>query len=325
MKICLAPIMGVTDAVYRNTFARYFKGVDYAVSPFISSVSARKLKSNYLKDLFPERNTQMPVIPQILSKDADDFLFLAEKIGELGHTEINWNLGCPAPMVAKKKRGSGLLPFPDQIDAILEKIFTFWPHKLSIKTRLGRYSSEEILKLIEVFNRYPLSEIIIHPRLGVQLYNGTVDMEAFRDCLSKNNHQIVYNGDITSVGYLSDLQKEFTEIHTWMIGRGLLVNPFLAELCTGENRQLNPGGCREILLQFHNELYRQYESLLSGPSHLLCRMKAFWTYWGRFFVDSHTVTKKIQKCTQIDQYKDCVVSFFETKHLVLLQEQAVQR
>jgi tRNA-dihydrouridine synthase len=311
--------MGVTDAVYRDTFARHFKGVDYAVSPFISSVSGRKLKPNYLKDLFPERNTHLPVIPQILSKNADDFLFLAEKIGELGYTEINWNLGCPAPMVAKKKRGSGLLPFPDQIDAILEKIFTCWPHKLSIKTRLGRHSSEEILTLIEIFNRYPLSEVIIHPRLGVQLYKGTVDLAAFRNCLSNNSHQIVYNGDITSVGFLSDLQKEFANIHTWMIGRGLLANPFLAELCKGENGQLNPGSCREILLQFHNELFGRYESLLSGPSHLLCRMKAFWTYWGHFFIDSHTITKKIQKCTKIDQYKDCIVSFFETKQLALPQ------
>jgi len=323
MKICLAPIMGVTDAVYRSTFAKYFNGVDYAIAPFISSVAARKLKPNYLKDLFPERNSQLPVIPQILSKDADDFLFLAEKIGELGYTEINWNLGCPSPMVIKKKRGSGLLPFPDQIDSILEKVCSSWPHKLSIKTRLGKYSADELLKLLNVFDRYPLSEIIIHPRLGVQLYKGTVDLAAFCRCLAQTRHQIVYNGDITSAVFLSGLQDELTGITTWMIGRGLLANPFLAEICKGESRQLNSGSYRKILLQFHNEMFRQYELLLSGPSHLLCKMKAIWKYWGHFFIDSNIITKKVHKCVRIDQYKDCIVSFFETYPLAQLQTQAV--
>jgi len=319
MKICLAPIMGVTDAVYRDTFGKYFEGVDYAISPFISSVTGRKLKPNYLKDLFPERNTLLPLVPQILSKNADDFLFLAEKIGELGYTEVNWNLGCPAPMVAKKKRGSGLLPFPDQIDTILEKIFSCWPHKVSIKTRLGRYSSDELLKLLEVFDRYPLSEVIIHPRLGVQLYRGTVDLVAFCDCLTQTSHRIVYNGDITSASFLYSLQEKFTDINTWMIGRGLLTNPFLAETCKGENRQLNSGSCRKLLLQFHNELFRQYEFFLSGPGHLLCRMKAIWNYWGLFFIDSQIITKKIQKCTRVDQYNDCILSFFETHPLAQFQ------
>ncbi len=134
MKLYLAPIMGITDAVYRETFAKYFEGIDCAIAPFVSSVASRKLKPTYLKDLFPDRNRRLPVIPQVLSKNADDFLFIAEKIGELGYEEINWNLGCPVSMVAKKNRGSGLLPFPDEIDRILEKVCSDWPHELSIKT-----------------------------------------------------------------------------------------------------------------------------------------------------------------------------------------------
>ncbi len=150
------------------------------------------------------------------------------------------------------------------------------------------------------------------------MYKGAVDLAAFSNCLSRTRHQIIYNGDITNVDFLSNLQKEFTNINHWMIGRGLLANPFLAEICKGVPKgQLNSGSCREILLQFHNELFAHYETLLFGPAHLLGKMKAIWSYLGQIFVDSPKITKKINKCTRVDQYKDNVLSFFETKRLAI--------
>lgn len=317
MKIYLAPIMGITDVIYRQTFAKYFDGVDCAIAPFVCSVESRKLKPNYLKDLFPDRNSGMTVIPQVLSKNADDFLFIAEKIGELGYNEINWNLGCPVPMVAKKKRGSGLLPYPDQIDSILEKVCAKWPHKLSVKTRLGRNSPEELPVLIEIFDRYPLKELIIHPRLGVQMYKGHVDLGGFENCLAKTRHQVVYNGDIVDVDFLFELQKKYSSVNDWMIGRGLLTNPFLAQKCRGNGTQFNSGSYRKILLQFHNDLFNQYEDILFGPAHLLGRMKAIWNYLGQIFEDSHQIIKKILKCTQIEQYSNYIANIFEDKELAI--------
>nr|MBF0222360.1 tRNA-dihydrouridine synthase family protein [Desulfobulbaceae bacterium] len=309
--------MGITDAVYRQTFAKYFDGFDCAIAPFVCSVSSRKLKPNYLKDLFPERNTRLSVTPQVLSKNAEDFLFIAEKIGELGYTSINWNLGCPVQMVAKKRRGSGLLPYPDQIDSILEQVCAKWPHGLSIKTRLGRNSPEEILVLLKIFDRYPLKELIIHPRLGVQMYKGDVDLTGFGNCLAQTSHQVVYNGDITNEEFLLTLKDRFPALNRWMIGRAALSNPFLADSCRGTGKQFTAGSHREILVQFHNDLFKQYNELLFGPSHLLGKMKAIWNYLGQIFDNSDQIIKKIQKSTRIDQYNDYVVFLFETEKLAL--------
>lgn len=314
MKLYLAPIMGVTDRIYRDCFARHFSGIDCAVAPFVSSVSSRKLKPNYLKDLFPDGNRLLPVTPQILSNNADDFLFVAEKIGELGYSEINWNLGCPTPMIAKKKRGSGLLPHPDCIEPMLEKICTHWPQGISIKTRLGRVSTDELYTLLRIFDQYPLKELIIHPRLGVQMYSGQVDLTAFARCLALTRHPVVYNGDITDQTFLEECKIQFPTVRSWMIGRGLIANPFLAASCiSGPANQLNSSSCRKILVSFHNELFSRNEAVLFGPAHLLGKMKAVWKFLGLIFADFHDVLKKINKCNTLARYKDVVQFVFESK------------
>ena len=312
MKIILAPIMGVTDHIFRNTFAQFFSGVTQAMAPFISSVQARSIKPTYLKDILPANNQLLPVIPQILSKDAEDFLFLAQKIADLGFSTVNWNLGCPSPTVVNKQRGSGLLPFPESIHRFLDRVMTALQGGLSIKLRLGRYAVEEIETLLPIFNQYPLTEIIIHPRLGVQLYTGAVDLDAFARCLTLTNHRIVYNGDIRKVEDFNTLKQRFPSINSWMIGRGLLANPLLAaEIQSFLNPSLKSAKDMDILQAFHAALYGKYQNVLCGPSHLLSRMKGFWGYFSNNFNHPAEVLKKIHKCHTLDQYCAAVRHFFE--------------
>lgn len=312
MKIILAPIMGVTDHIYRNTFATHFSGVDLAMAPFISSVQARSIKPSYLKDLFPENNRQLPVIPQILSKDAEDFLFLAHRIFDLGYATVNWNLGCPSPTVTNKMRGSGLLPFPDLIHRFLDRVLADLQGTLSIKLRLGRHAAGEIEILWPIFNQYPISEIIIHPRLGRQLYTGNVDLDAFEQCQTLTHHRLIYNGDIRTVADFRTLCRRFPTLDSWMIGRGLLGNPCLAaEIQSFNNPSLKSSRDMDILHSFHEALYWQYQGILCGPAHLLAKMKGFWSYFAENFSDAGKVRKKIHKSNTLDQYLDAVHHFFD--------------
>lgn len=189
--LILAPLRGFTDGVFRNAFNRHFGGIAEAVAPFLTSIKGRRIKPSHLADLMPQENRNLPVVPQILSNNGEDFICLANALADLGYTEINWNLGCPYPMVAKKKRGSGLLPHPDEIDGLLEIICRGFSGNLSVKTRLGRFSADELEKLIPIFNRYPIARIIVHPRTGAQMYAGQVDLSAFAHYLPHLDHPVV--------------------------------------------------------------------------------------------------------------------------------------
>ena len=197
--LILAPLRGFTDQVFRNLFHRHFGGFDSALAPFISAPSAERCRPAHLADLLPENNHGPALTPQIMTNRAGDFLSLAAMLRDLGYPVVNWNLGCPYPMVAKKKRGCGLLPHPEMIDAFLNEVCAQLPGRISIKMRLGRYRAEEITRLVPILNRYPLAEVIIHPRTGKQMYAGAPDLDAFENCLEAVDHRIVYNGDITSL------------------------------------------------------------------------------------------------------------------------------
>ncbi len=178
-------------------------------APFITTQHGKRIRPSQTRELLPENNSGMPVIPQILSNDPDAFIILAKYLYDMGHETINWNIGCPFPMVANKQRGSGMLPFPDKIDAFLEKTLSAIPNTLSIKTRLGRNDVNEIFQLMPIFNRYPLTEIIIHPRTGRQMYEGKTDLKTFETCLFLSHHPVVYNGDITDIDTFRALSGRF--------------------------------------------------------------------------------------------------------------------
>lgn len=306
-ELVLAPIRGITDCHFRSLFHQYFPDFDSSLAPFINPQRHSSFQPKQLKDVLPENNRLLPVVPQLLHTNAEDFLFLANRLQELGYKEINWNLGCPAPMVTIKHRGSGLLPFPEQIISFLDHVIPQLPMALSIKTRLGYEENNELLSLLPRLDDYPLTEIIIHARLGKQLYKGPTDLESFGFCLKASKHPIVYNGDITSVQKFQELQQQFPEIKKWMIGRGALANPFLA----GEIKHGDRSEKQKTLLNFHDELYACYRELLSGQAHLLGRMKQLWVYLSAFFPPEKKTWKKIKKCRTEKQYQHVVTELFK--------------
>ena len=308
--LIMAPLQGFTDVTFRNVYAGHFSGVDEALAPFISTMGERRIKPSRLRDVALQHNRAIPVTPQILGNTADDFIFLARQLADMGHSLVNWNLGCPHSKIAKKKRGSGLLMFPELVDALLEKMIPRIPVPLSVKIRLGRKDKEEIHDLIRVLNRHPLDHVILHPRTGIQMYRGDADLDAFEAAMNACVHPFVYNGDITDRVSFSMVKHRFSGVRQFMIGRGLLANPFLPEeikgLKTGSSR------CLTRLQRYHQDLMTAYAERFSGPGHLIGRMKAFWHYLGPSFKDHHKPVKKILRSSSLEAYTAHVADFFDT-------------
>lgn len=303
--IYMAPLRGVTDALFRRIYTRHFSGVDAAIAPFINLQPQAILSGELLKDIIPEVNVfGLKLIPQILNSNADDFLAAAARIHDLGYEEINWNLGCPAPMVAKKKKGSGLLPYPDEIESLLEKVLPRLKTRLSIKMRLGYRDYEESMELLPRLNKYPLTEIIIHPRLGIQLYKGKASPEHFSLRMDHTRHTLVYNGDIVSLKSFAELQGKLPGIDRWMVGRGLIADPLLPEKIKGIN--ISEDQKQKRLISFHDELYAAMKHHLSGPGHLLGRMKQIWPYFIESFPVKKKQLKKIIKAPTEAKYLEAV-------------------
>ncbi len=305
----MAPIRGITDAAFRNLFHRHFGGCDAAIAPFINPQRYSNFKEKHLADLLPENNTSLPVVPQLLHTDTEDFLALAKRLEGLGYNHLNWNLGCPAPMVTKKNRGSGLLPYPDRIISFLETVLPSLQGSLSIKTRLGYENREELFSLLPLFDDLPLKEIIIHPRLGKQLYKGKCDLEGFTICRELSRHTLVYNGDITDIKTFGNLRQRFPETDRWMLGRGLLADPSLA--LKARDKHYNSDTYRNKLKDFHTDLYTHYRSILSGPSHILGKMKQIWAYLIDSFPEKQHLLKKIKKARWEDQYEAIMAELFD--------------
>lgn len=311
--LILAPLQGITDVVFRQTYVRHFSGIDQAMAPFISTMSSRRLKPSRLKDVDPELNAALPVIPQILGNNADDFIYLGNYLFDMGYAQVNWNLGCPHSKIAKKQRGSGLLPHPDKIDAFLAQVIPAMKPALSVKIRLGRKSKEEIRDLIAMFNAHTLDEIILHPRTGVQMYTGTADVDAFERAMEGCTHPMVYNGDIVDTASWERVRQRFPEINRFMIGRGILSNPFLPEQIKGLKTDSQNWNSQktERLKAFHTDLFNSYKQVFSGPSHLIGRMKGFWNYLGPSFKNSKKPLKKLLKSHSEQDYLDRVNEFWE--------------
>lgn len=305
----MAPIKGLTDHLFRTVFADHFDGFDLAVAPFISSKRDHTFKPKYVKDVLPENNTALPVIPQILSNVAEDFTALANYLFDLGYDSVNWNLGCPSRTVTSKKRGAGMLPHTNLIRAFLDDAFSGIKGTISVKLRLGWTSAHDIFRLLPVLNEYPLEAVIIHPRTGIQQYKGEIDLSAFEQCLSILKHPVVYNGDIRTYDDFKRLSHRFESISRWMIGRGCLADPFLPTLIRTGDAEV-PDRI-QAMKRFHDDLFEEYGRVLHGPSHLLNRMKGIWRYFSFSFKDSGNTIKKINKTQSPDQYMDLVNLFFE--------------
>lgn len=300
----MAPLKGITDALFRRVYAAHFSGLDGAVAPFINPQSTAVFADKVLADLQPETNTSLPLTPQLLNTDATGFLALGNRLFELGYRDINWNLGCPVRMVAKKRRGSGLLPYPDAIVALLEAVLPELKPRLSIKMRLGYHDARESLALLPRLDPFPLTGITIHARLGSQLYSGQTDPDAFARCCDLTRHRLTYNGNITSRQVFHELAERFPAVESWMIGRGLLANPFLPAEIKGE--VASEPERLATLAAFHDGLFLALKDRLSDPGHLLGRLKQIWIYFIDAFPGTYRQLKKVVRATNERTYLDAV-------------------
>ena len=312
--LCFAPMRGIGSRTWRNTFCQQFGGLDRIMAPFIPSVKGPQVKPKLLKDIQPADNTTgLPMIPQVIGNQPADILLMIRTFEELGYTESNWNLGCPWPQVAKKKRGSGLMPHPDMIRAVLDTVCPEISGKLSVKLRLGYRSDEEIFSILPLLDDYPLSEVIIHPRTAAQMYTGQANPDAFARCLPLTRHRLCYNGDIYSAADFIRLSTRFPSIQHWMIGRGLLRNPFLAADIKGLPLPTDEPSRRAAIHRFHEELYASYREQLSGPGHVLGKMKEVWSYLASSFTDGRSAFRKIRRCENFTPYEAAVDKIFTTR------------
>jgi tRNA-dihydrouridine synthase B len=300
-----SPLRGFTDFRFRNAFQQFFGGIDKYMAPYIRINEKQEIKPGNERDISPANNRSLDLIPQIITKDADEFLFVVKYIQKLGYNELNWNLGCPYPMIAKRGMGSGLLSMPEKIDEILNRVFAETDIQVSVKMRLGYESSQEIFKVLPVLEKYRLSNITIHPRIGKQLYSGEVDLKAFEECLGQTSHNIFYNGDITSLRRFREMKERFPTINHWMIGRGLIADPFLTSMIKNDN-PVYPGNRYEIFYSFHEALLSSYEEALSGPKHLLMKMHSLWEFFIQSFPHSPKGLKKIKKARSLGAYREVV-------------------
>ena len=298
---------GITTMHYRKAFVRHFHGLDAEMAPFISTVSSERINPKLLKDVLPENNSGLPLIPQLIGNKADDFIQMSIALHNLGYDELNWNLGCPHKPIRKKQRGSGLLPHPDTIDAILDQVCERSPCRISVKVRLGVSDPSELMKLIPVLNRYPLSEVIIHPRTAEQMYNGSVDLDAFEAAYNNLKLPVRYNGDINDLAFFQSIEARFSKIDRFMLGRGLLANPFLCEVIKSGNPKIE--NAVERIAAFHADVLANYESVLDGDHPVLGKMKEFWTYQSTHLSNGRKMFKKLKKTQRLTTYKDIVSEF----------------
>ncbi|HJA06979.1 MAG TPA: tRNA-dihydrouridine synthase family protein [Candidatus Mediterraneibacter pullicola] len=305
MKIYLAPLEGITGWIYRSAVHECFGGFDKYFVPFIRPNQMGHLSSREKKDILPANNTGMRVVPQILTNRSEDFLRTAEKLKEYGYEEVNLNLGCPSKTVVTKRRGAGFLAEPKRLEVFLDEIFGKCSIRISVKTRLGMEEAGEFSRLLDIYNKYPMEELIIHPRVQKDFYKNTPNLEAFAEALFKSRNPVCYNGDITSVSDADKLEERFPDEDCIMAGRGVLADPALARQIRGGRR-----ADKEELRQFHDLLYSGYCKEMSGDRTILYKMKELWFYLAPAFADSGKFAKKIKKAEKCAAYEKIIEEMF---------------
>jgi tRNA-dihydrouridine synthase len=311
MKYYLAPMEGITGYTYRNCYKKFFNNIDKYFTPFIPTNKSKSLKTKELIDSLPENNVGMNIVPQILTNDSEGFINMARRLQRLGYNDINLNLGCPAGTVVSKNRGSGFLAKREELDMFLEEIFKIEDMKISIKTRIGKDSPEEFYELIKIYNKYPIEELIIHPRTQKDFYGNKPNLQVFKDTLALSKNSVCYNGDIFTVEDHNKFTKAFPEVKTIMLGRGILANPGLVNLIKN-NTKLD----KRMLKDFHDELLNEYLQLTSNERNVVFRMKELWGYMIYMFSDNKKYAKEIKLAQKISDYNEVVLSLFAEQEVI---------
>ncbi|WP_434309292.1 tRNA dihydrouridine synthase [Hominifimenecus sp. rT4P-3] len=315
MRYYFAPMEGITGYLFRNAHHTFFPHIDKYFTPFLSPNQSRKFHTREERDILPENNAGILLVPQLLTNRAEAFLWAADKLSDLGYQEINLNLGCPSATVVSKGKGAGFLAQPERLEAFLDQIFSGTDLRISIKTRVGLETPEEFSRLLEIFNRFPLEELIVHPRVQKDFYRKPVHMECLQEAVEKSKNPICYNGDLFRIQDIECLKDHFSSISAVMLGRGLLANPGLVEMASGHEVFT-----KQTLRNFHDLLFEGYRSQLFGDRSVLFKMKELWFYLGALFSDSAKCQKAIRKAEQLSSYEAAVRVLFETKELSFSEE-----
>lgn len=311
MKFYFAPMEGITKYLYREAFNCYFGGIDKYFTPFISPDKNTCLNKKELNDILPEHNKNMYVVPQILTNNADDFIRTSVELKKYGYDEVNLNLGCPSGTVVSKKRGSGFLAETEKLDQFLDEVFSGLDMKISVKTRIGKTDPDEFGPLMEIYNKYPLEELIIHPRIQTDIYKNKPNLKVFKEALSIARVPVCYNGDIFTVNDYKEFHEKFPDVDTVMLGRGLIANPGLIEsIKTGKLPD------KETIKKFHDMVLAGYEELLFGERNILFKMKEFSLYLVYIFSDYEPYAKRIKKASRLSEYKLAVSALFKEQDIV---------
>ncbi len=292
-KIYMAPMEGVTGFIYRNTFARFFGGIDKYYTPFISPGEHKNFKSRELKDVLPENNEGLNVAVQMLTNNAELFIVTAHRMKDFGYKEVNLNLGCPSGTVVSKGKGSGFLSFPEKLDAFLDEIYNSLADTgldISVKTRLGRYEPDEFYELLDIYNKYPVSELIIHPRVQKDMYKNKPRMEFFDYAVKHSKNRLVYNGDICTVEDYENIINAYPDVGAVMLGRGLISNPGLAGQII-DGKQID----KDTLRAFYDALVDAYRAEIPDEKNVVFKIKENLFYLVNLFDDKDTCWKKIRK------------------------------
>ena len=297
-KLYLAPMEGLTGYVYRNAHRACFGEMDGYFTPFLAS---KKLSSKEKREVLPENNLNMNVIPQILTNRTDEFLSIARQLKDRGYTSVNLNLGCPSGTVTAKNRGAGFLKVKDELEEFLKVIFEECPLNISVKTRIGAYHDEEFLELIDIYNKFPMEELIVHPRLMTDFYEGSPKHSVFTQAVSGFKHPLCYNGDVNSLEDYEKIQQLFPSVDRVMLGRGLLANPALPRILQGGE----PASLEE-LKRFHDLLYKGYREEIKDERNTLFKLKALWVYFGKVFEADAGAMKGIRKAESYLEYEIAV-------------------
>lgn len=318
MEYYFAPMEGITGYIHRNVHHSLFPGISKYFTAFIAPGQKGKFSAREKNDILPDHNRGICTVPQLLTNNPQDFITTAMKLGEMGYREINLNLGCPSRTVVTKYRGSGFLAKPGELDAFFAEVFSacggegsLGEMQISVKTRLGVEEPEEFFRILDIYNRYPLKELIIHPRTQRDFYSGPVHMDLFAYGAEHSRCPVCYNGDIRTGEDMRALEERFPALDRVMIGRGLLVDPAL-------HLQLQGGRMpdRAALRTFHDRIYDWYRQEMPGARPVLFKMKELWAYMGQLFEDGRRPLKKIRKAERTEAYEAAVEELFRECHTV---------
>lgn len=289
-QIDFAPLDGITKVVFRRVFHRRFGGADRYFIPFFSPTDQHLLTRRDQRELDPDNNGGLPLVPQVMTRRAEDFLWAAEVVRDLGYGEVNLNLGCPSGTVTAKGKGAGFLARPEELERFFDQVFAKAVLSVSVKTRLGIADPEEFSRLLDIYNRYPLKSLIIHPRVQKQFYKGTVHLDAFAAALAKSRNPVCYNGDLQTVEACGVFAERFPSVETVMIGRGAVADPALPRKLWGGS-----AATREELQGFTQELYQAYQAFYGQPAQAAQRMKEVWFYLIHLFENGEKLDKQLRR------------------------------